>query len=109
MATRFIMASKDRHVVQGKSKIRSGVTWNTHADTQCATIVLLMAYSVPGFDNAMGLLYAFFAFVVSAIFPPMCHHKLYQSSTSRWQKILDYILIFISVAMAITGMWTRIA
>ncbi|CDH53169.1 amino acid transporter transmembrane [Lichtheimia corymbifera JMRC:FSU:9682] len=72
-----------------------------------ATIVL-MAYLVPGFDNVMGLLGAFFAFAISAIFPLMCHRKLYQSSTPRWQKILDYILIFISVAMAIAGTWASI-
>lgn len=72
-----------------------------------ATIVL-MAYLVPGFDNVMGLLGAFFAFVISAIFPLMCHRKLYQSSTPRWQKILDYILIFISIVMAIAGTWASI-
>ncbi|KAI7882722.1 hypothetical protein K492DRAFT_144712 [Lichtheimia hyalospora FSU 10163] len=72
-----------------------------------ATIVM-MAYLVPGFDNVMGLLGAFFAFAISAIFPLMCHRKLYQSSTARWQKILDYILIFISTIMAIAGTWASI-
>lgn len=32
---RFITASKDRRVVQGKSEIWPCVTWNRHADTQC--------------------------------------------------------------------------
>ncbi|CAJ0904922.1 13438_t:CDS:2, partial [Entrophospora sp. SA101] len=42
-----------------------------------STIVLFIAIQFPGFDRVMGILGSFFSYTISAIFPCVCHLKLF--------------------------------
>ena len=88
--------------------------WRVRMITTTGTIVVsalivVIAYLVPGFDKVMGLLGAFFAFMISAIFPLVCHLRLFQNSMSIWRKSMTYILVIVSVIMAATGTWKSFA
>ncbi|CAO3580137.1 unnamed protein product [Absidia cylindrospora] len=65
--------------------------------------IIFLAWIIPGFDKIMGLLGAFFSFVISGIFPLICHLYLFDDSLSPWTKLIDYILLIISIIMATSG------
>jgi vesicular inhibitory amino acid transporter len=65
--------------------------------------IVYLAYVIPGFDKIMGLLGAFFSFVISGIFPLICHLYLFGDSLSFGAKLLDYTLLVIATLMATSG------
>ncbi|KAI8088780.1 transmembrane amino acid transporter protein-domain-containing protein [Halteromyces radiatus] len=65
--------------------------------------IVYLAYVIPGFDKIMGLLGAFFSFVISGIFPLICHLYLFNDRLSPWIKMIDYILLVIAILMATSG------
>ncbi|ORX60676.1 hypothetical protein DM01DRAFT_1317329 [Hesseltinella vesiculosa] len=70
--------------------------------TASATIVFL-AYVFPEFHRLMGLLGAFFSFVISGIFPLTCHFYLFGSTMTRMEKLMDGTLLAIAVMLCIIG------
>ncbi|KAL9539255.1 hypothetical protein MBANPS3_010370 [Mucor bainieri] len=68
-----------------------------------SAFIVVLAYIIPGFDKIMSLLGAFFSFMISGIFPLVCHLCLFGDSMSVKKKILDYTLIIIASSMALTG------
>jgi vesicular inhibitory amino acid transporter len=68
-----------------------------------SAFIVVLAYIIPGFDKIMSLLGAFFSFMISGIFPLICHLCLFGDSMSVKQKVLDYTLIVIASSMALTG------
>jgi vesicular inhibitory amino acid transporter len=57
----------------------------------------------------MSLLGAFFSFMISGIFPLVCHVVLFDHVLSPKRKLLDYTLIAIASSMAISGtLWSFI-
>ncbi|PHZ15739.1 uncharacterized protein RHIMIDRAFT_224050 [Rhizopus microsporus ATCC 52813] len=72
-----------------------------------SAFIVVLAYVIPGFDKIMSLLGAFFSFMISGIFPLVCHVRLFGTTMTRKQKILDYTLIFIASCMAFIGtLWS---
>lgn len=68
-----------------------------------SAFIVVLAYLLPNFDKIMSLLGAFFSFVISGIFPMMCHLKLFGDSISRKEKFLTWTLITVAAIMGITG------
>jgi hypothetical protein len=74
-----------------------------------SAFIVMLAYIIPGFDKIMSLLGAFFSFMISGIFPLVCHLCLFSDTMSTKSKILDYTLIAIASCMAFTGtVWSFI-
>ncbi|KAI8344155.1 transmembrane amino acid transporter protein-domain-containing protein [Chlamydoabsidia padenii] len=65
--------------------------------------IVYLAWLIPGFDKIMGLLGAFFSFIISGIFPLICHLYLFGDSLSFGVKLLNYILLVIATLMATSG------
>ncbi|KAI8370468.1 transmembrane amino acid transporter protein-domain-containing protein [Radiomyces spectabilis] len=71
--------------------------------------IVSLAYIIPGFDKIMALLGAFFSFMISGIFPLVCHLRLFGDSMSSSEKVLNYVLIVIASSMAFSGtLWSFI-
>ncbi|CEP15701.1 hypothetical protein [Parasitella parasitica] len=68
-----------------------------------SAFIVVLAYIIPGFDKIMSLLGAFFSFMISGIFPLICHLCLFGDVMSVKNKVLDYTLIIIASSMALTG------
>ncbi|KAI8970079.1 transmembrane amino acid transporter protein-domain-containing protein [Mycotypha africana] len=68
-----------------------------------SAFIVTLAYIIPGFDKVMSLLGAFFSFMISGIFPLICHVILFRDNMPASQKLLDHILILIASVMAISG------
>lgn len=68
-----------------------------------SAFIVVLAYLLPNFDKIMSLLGAFFSFVISGIFPMMCHLKLFGNTISRKETVLTYTLITVAATMGITG------
>ncbi|CAO3655920.1 unnamed protein product [Mucor fragilis] len=68
-----------------------------------SAFIVVLAYIIPGFDKIMSLLGAFFSFMISGIFPLVCHLCLFGDTMSVKKKMLDYTLIIIASSMALTG------
>ncbi|KAI8391743.1 transmembrane amino acid transporter protein-domain-containing protein [Radiomyces spectabilis] len=66
-------------------------------------VIVVFAYMVPQFDKVMSLLGAFFSFIISGIFPIVCHLRLFGPTLPRWELALSYLLIAIASSMAISG------
>jgi vesicular inhibitory amino acid transporter len=74
-----------------------------------SAFIVILAYVLPGFDKIMSLLGAFFSFMISGIFPLVCHVVLFHHVLSPKRKLLDYTLIAIASSMAISGtLWSFI-
>ncbi|KAI8050722.1 transmembrane amino acid transporter protein-domain-containing protein [Thamnidium elegans] len=72
-----------------------------------SAFVVVLAFIIPGFDKIMSLLGAFFSFMISGIFPLVCHMCLFSDSMSYKSKVLDCTLIVIASSMAFTGtLWS---
>ncbi|CAB4386832.1 unnamed protein product [Rhizophagus irregularis] len=54
-----------------------------------STIVVFIAINFPQFDRIMGVLGSFFSFTISAIFPCICHLKLYGETLNRKEYLLN--------------------
>ncbi|OZJ03327.1 hypothetical protein BZG36_04222 [Bifiguratus adelaidae] len=68
-----------------------------------SSLVVGIATVYPGFDKVMALLGAFFSFMISGIFPIVCHLRLFSNSMPIREKILNWILLIISSILALTG------
>ncbi|CAO3627268.1 unnamed protein product [Mucor hiemalis] len=68
-----------------------------------SAFIVILAVLIPNFDKLMSLLGALFSFIISGIFPIMCHLKLFGPSLSKGQIILNYTLIAIAFTMGVTG------
>jgi vesicular inhibitory amino acid transporter len=68
-----------------------------------SALIVTLATLLPNFDQLMSLLGAFFSFIISGIFPMMCHLKLFGQTMPRWEIALSYILIFVASVMATMG------
>lgn len=72
-----------------------------------SAFIVLLAFVIPEFDKIMSLLGAFFSFMISGIFPLVCHLYLFGETMSKKQKVLDYTLMVIASCMALTGtLWS---
>lgn len=86
----------------------SGASWRrpvvkTLGVILTSAFIVVLAYLLPNFDKIMSLLGAFFSFVISGIFPMMCHLKLFGNTISRKEIVLTWTLITIAAIMGITG------
>jgi len=68
-----------------------------------STLVVWLAIQFPGFDKVMGILGSFFSYSVSAIFPCVCHLKLFGWELSFRQKLIDYFIITVCTCLASLG------
>ncbi|KAI9363156.1 transmembrane amino acid transporter protein-domain-containing protein [Pilaira anomala] len=68
-----------------------------------SALIVLLAYLIPNFDKLMSLLGALFSFIISGIFPMMCHLKLFGNTLSRTETAVTYLLIGIAAFMGISG------
>lgn len=68
-----------------------------------SALIVLLAYLIPSFDKLMSLLGALFSFIISGIFPMMCHLKLFGNTLSRTETAVTYLLIGIAAFMGISG------
>lgn len=74
-----------------------------------SAFIVVLAYVLPNFDKIMSLLGAFFSFMISGIFPLICHQRLFGESLSPQHRMLDIILIIVASSMAISGtIWSFI-
>lgn len=71
--------------------------------------IVVTAYLVPDFDKVMGLLGAFFAFMISVIFPVACYLRLYGDSVTHWQWTIHVGLLVLSAVIAISGTFASFA
>ncbi|KAI9361392.1 transmembrane amino acid transporter protein-domain-containing protein [Pilaira anomala] len=72
-----------------------------------SAFVVVLAYIIPGFDKIMSLLGAFFSFMISGIFPLVCHMCLFGDTMSFRNKAFDCTLLLIACSMAFTGtLWS---
>lgn len=65
--------------------------------------IVALAVLLPNFDQIMSLLGALFSFVISGIFPLMCHLKLFKHTMSAKETALTYTLLLIASSLAIMG------
>ncbi|CAG8445613.1 3682_t:CDS:2 [Ambispora leptoticha] len=68
-----------------------------------STIVVIIAILFPGFDRVMGILGSFFSYTISAIFPCLCHLRLYGRELSRREKFLNWAIIVVCSCLATFG------
>ncbi|CAG8446973.1 5594_t:CDS:2 [Ambispora gerdemannii] len=68
-----------------------------------STIVVIVAIQYPGFDRVMGILGSFFSYTISAIFPCLCHLRLYGREISRREKLLNWTIILVCSCLATLG------
>ncbi|KAI8991436.1 transmembrane amino acid transporter protein-domain-containing protein [Mycotypha africana] len=68
-----------------------------------SAMIVLLAGMLPNFDQVMSLLGALFSFLISGIFPICCYLKLFRSSLSSFQKMLNYSLLGVAACMATIG------
>ncbi|ORX77519.1 hypothetical protein K493DRAFT_293824 [Basidiobolus meristosporus CBS 931.73] len=71
--------------------------------TMLCLFVCLVAILIPGFHRVMALLGSFSCFTISAIFPIICHLKLFGNRLSPAQKTLDWFLVILCSILALTG------
>lgn len=77
--------------------------------TLVSVFIVTLAYLIPGFDKIMALIGAFFSFMISGIFPLLCHLRLFGDSLLFGEKLLHWILILIASSMALSGtLWSFI-
>ena len=71
--------------------------------------VLLVSILVPGFHIIMALLGSLFSFTVSVMFPEVCYLVLFGNQMSRWQIMLEMLIILIGTVCAVLGtVWSFI-
>lgn len=68
-----------------------------------SAFIVTLAILIPNFDKLMSLLGALFSFIISGIFPLICHLKLFGHELPWHQVALDISLLVVASFMAITG------
>ncbi|KAI9301625.1 transmembrane amino acid transporter protein-domain-containing protein [Cunninghamella echinulata] len=72
-----------------------------------SAFVIYVASVFPGFDRIVAFLGALFSFGISVIFPLACYQKLYHSTMSTKDSIINWILLLISIILALVGtLWS---
>lgn len=66
-------------------------------------LITVTAIVCPSFDRVMALMGSTFCFTICVILPVLFYLKLHSNDVSRSEKILDYILVVTSSALAIVG------
>ncbi|KAF7731383.1 hypothetical protein EC973_000191 [Apophysomyces ossiformis] len=82
--------------------------WRTSALTivtrvLVSAIIVTLAYVIPDFHKIMSLLGAFFAYVIAAIFPIVCHLRLFAGTIPAWERVMSWILLILSAVFALSG------
>ncbi|CAI2170480.1 2714_t:CDS:2 [Funneliformis geosporum] len=71
-----------------------------------SSLVVFIAIHFPGFDRVMGVLGSFFSYTISAIFPCVCHLKLFGEKLSQKEYALNVsIIIICSILSAFGTVW----
>lgn len=68
-----------------------------------SSLVVAIAIQFPEFDRIMGILGSFFSFTISAIFPCICHLKLFGRELSWREYILNLAIIGICSCLSALG------
>ncbi|RIA84470.1 transmembrane amino acid transporter protein [Glomus cerebriforme] len=68
-----------------------------------STLVVLVAVNFPQFDRIMGVLGSFFSYTISAIFPCVCHLKLFGPMLKWKEYLLNVFIIFICGILSALG------
>ncbi|KAI8344474.1 transmembrane amino acid transporter protein-domain-containing protein [Chlamydoabsidia padenii] len=68
-----------------------------------SAFVIYIATVFPGFDRIMSLLGALFSFGISVIFPLVCYHRLYYSTMSRMDLLINWTFLILSIILATLG------
>ena len=68
-----------------------------------SAFIVVLAILLPNFDQIMSLLGALFSFVISGIFPLMCHLKLFKNTLSAKEIALNYFLLFMAASLGTMG------
>lgn len=68
-----------------------------------SAFIVVLAILLPNFDQIMSLLGALFSFVISGIFPLMCHLKLFKNTLSSKEIALNYFLLFMAASLGTMG------
>jgi amino acid permease len=75
--------------------------------TGLSTVVCVIAAIFPGFHRVVSLMGSFNAFTICAIFPILCHWRIFGRKGTR--RVLDSIVLLISIFCACTGtIWSFI-
>ncbi|KAI9251860.1 transmembrane amino acid transporter protein-domain-containing protein, partial [Phascolomyces articulosus] len=82
--------------------------WRKHLVTSSiriivSLVIVYIATVFPGFDRVVSLLGALFSFGISAIFPLLCYRRLFDSSITWKESILNNFILLISTIMAVLG------
>ncbi|KAG2222521.1 hypothetical protein INT45_012835 [Circinella minor] len=82
--------------------------WRKHLVTASiriivSLVIVYVATVFPGFDRVVSLLGALFSFGISAIFPLLCYRRLFGSSITWKESIVNNFILIISTIMAILG------
>ncbi|CAG8768763.1 45411_t:CDS:2 [Gigaspora margarita] len=68
-----------------------------------STIVVFIAIRFPEFERVMGVLGSFFSFMISAIFPCVCHLKLFGHELSWKEWLFNWVIILICSVLSAFG------
>jgi vesicular inhibitory amino acid transporter len=66
-------------------------------------VFVVMAVVFPGFDRIMAFLGSALCFTICVILPLMFYLKIFGSEVSMRERILDYVLVVISIVLATIG------
>jgi len=69
---------------------------------------LFLATQVPFFGQVMAIVGSFLTLTVSVIFPSACYMKLYGDDVKNSEKLMNYSVMSLGVACAISGTWTAV-
>ncbi|CAO3611797.1 unnamed protein product [Cunninghamella blakesleeana] len=72
-----------------------------------SAFVIYVASVFPGFDRIVAFLGALFSFGISVIFPLACYQKLFHTSMSTKDSLINWALLLISIVLALVGtLWS---
>ena len=66
-------------------------------------VIVLLAIVVPSFELISAIMGAAFCFLICIILPAIFHLKMFKGQLKRWQVILDWVLIILSVVLGVAG------
>jgi len=69
---------------------------------------LFLATQVPFFGQVMAIVGSFLTLTVSVIFPSLCYMKLYGADVKNSEKLMNYSVISLGCACAVSGTWTAV-
>eukprot|EP00210_Caulerpa_lentillifera_P006664 g6367.t1 len=69
---------------------------------------LFMATQIPFFGQFMSVVGSFLTLTISVIFPSLCYMKLYGADLKSTEKLMNYSVVALGVACAVSGTWTAV-